>query len=167
MRNEIDFTVSDDGRDKGKVFHLKEMPASKAEKWAMRALFALGKSNIDIPAGIESMGWQGIATIGVQALMKMPFDDAEPLLDEMLECVTIKPDSNNPNIERKLVEDDIEEIRTRVDLRWKVINLHINFSSGGVPSTSTSDRTEMTSPSSNTKTFPVPSPRSSHPGKRR
>lgn len=123
-RKELDFTVIEDGRDKGKTYHLTEMAASKAERWAIRAFLAMAKGGIDLPPGIESAGMAGIAKIGLSLLAQMPFEIAEPLLDEMMECVTFVP---NPSTKRALVEDDIEEVATRIKLRKAVFGLHVDF----------------------------------------
>lgn len=166
MRKELDVTITDLGRDQGKVFHLKEMPASRAEKWAMRALMLVARANADL-GELAGMGMQGIAMLGIQSIMKIDFEDAEPLLDEMMECVSIKPDPKNPNVIRNLIDDDIEEIGTRIFLRQKIIELHVGFSMGGALSTPTSEPKEAVPPSSNIRTSPAPSVRSSRPARHR
>lgn len=157
-RKDIDITVADAGRDEGKVFHIREMPATRAEKWAMRALLAVARSGVELPDDFVGMGMQGIAIIGIRAITKIAFEDAEPLLDEMMECVSIKPDPRNPAIVRPLIEGDVEEIATLILLRQEVINLHISFFTAGDPSKSISTASPE-SPSSNTKTSPEPSVR--------
>nr|DAH84769.1 MAG TPA: Sperm-activating peptide [Caudoviricetes sp.] len=123
-------TIADEGRDQGKVFILREMPASQAEKWAMRALLSVARSGIDIGQA-ASQGMQGIALMGVSALLSANWDDAEPLLDEMMSCIEIRPDPAKVNIVRALIEDDIEEVMTRIKLRQEVLELHVGFSLGG------------------------------------
>lgn len=135
MRKEIDVTIDSAGRDFGKVFHLKEMPASQAEKWAVRAFLALAKANIEVPDDAATMGIAGIAMLGFKAFGQMDFKDAEPLLDEMFRCVRRIPDPQRPSITTPLVEDDIEEIATRLRLRKEVFNLHTDFFTAGSPST--------------------------------
>lgn len=115
-------------RDNGKVFHLEEMSAMAAEKWAMRAMLALTKSGVEIPEGIEGMGFAGVAIVGMRALGGVAFEDLEPLMDEMLECVSIQPDPRQPAVTRPLIKDDIEEVPTLVFLRREVFDLHANFS---------------------------------------
>ena len=166
MRKEIDITITDPGRDEGKPFHIREMPATRAEKWAMRALLAVARSGVDLPDDFIGMGMQGIALVGIRAITKITFEDAEPLLDEMMECVTIKPDPRNPAIMRALIEGDIEEIATLVKLRQEVINLHVSFFTSAGPLKSTSQASPASS-SSNTKTSPEPSVRFSQRGKPR
>ena len=166
MRKEIDITITDPGRDEGKTFHIREMPATRAEKWAMRALLAVARSGVDLPDDFTGMGMQGIAIVGIRAITKITFEDAEPLLDEMMECVTIKPDPRNPGIMRALIEGDIEEIATLVTLRQEVINLHVSFFTKGDQSKSTSPVSQASN-SSTTNTSPEPSVRFSQRAKPR
>lgn len=166
MRKVIDVTITDSGRDEGKTFHIKEMAATRAEKWAMRALLAVARSGVELPDDFSGMGMQGIAIVGIRALTKIAFEDAEPLLDEMMECVSLKPDPRNPAIQRPLMEGDIEEIATLIQLRQEVINLHVGFFTKGGKSklTSTSPSPESNSPS--TETSQEPSVRFSQRAKR-
>ena len=123
MRNVVKFTA-EAGRDKGKTFVLTEMPASKAEKWAMRAFLAISKSGVEVPDGLENTGFSGIAKLGLTFISKLPYEVAEPLMDEMMECVTIEPSAG---ITRELIEDDIEEVATRIKIRMEVFKLHAGF----------------------------------------
>ena len=124
-RRTVDYAVAAEGRDKGKVFRITEMSATQGEMWATRAFLALAQSEVEIPDEIEEMGMAGIATIGMKAFSKVSFKDAKPLLDEMFECVQIVPDSRHPNVVRGLVEDDIEEVGTRLLLRREILHLHL------------------------------------------
>ena len=70
----------------------------------------------------------GLASFGINLITKLDYDIAEPLLNEMMECVQI--DMGN-GIVRKLVEGegaDIEEVKTRLLLRKAVLELHMGFS---------------------------------------
>lgn len=151
MRKELDITITDGSpetnRDYGKTFRIREMPAAQAEKWAMRALMTVARTGIDIPEELIGGGMQSVAILGIQAITRVNFDDAEPLLDEMMGCVSVKPDPKNPSIVRPLNgDDDIEEIRTRVKLREEIIKLHVGFSTAGTPLMS--DSTQQTPPAS-------------------
>lgn len=121
-------TIAAEGRDKGKVFVLTEMPASQAERWAARALLALGKSGVEIPDEAANAGMAAIAAAGIRAFASVSFDEAGPLLDEMMLCVQIQPDPAKPDVRRELIEDDIEEVMTRLLLRSEVVALHVGFS---------------------------------------
>lgn len=127
-RKTIEITIASEGRDQGKTFSITEMSAVQAEKWAWRAFMGLDAVGIDVP---ERSGIAGLALIGLRALTKMRWDTAEPLLDELMSCVKIR--SPNPRAGfRDLVENDIEEIRTRLELRDAVFALHTGFSPAGV-----------------------------------
>lgn len=125
MRKEVDIAIAADGRDKGKIFHITEMPALKAEKWGIRAMLALQAAGVILPDYAVSAGMAGVAAHGMAALNRLEFSSVEPLLDEMMECVQIKP---SPQITRKCIESDIEEIATILQLRHEVFFLHTGFS---------------------------------------
>lgn len=135
-RKAMQYQVQDSGRDQGKVFILREMPASQAEKWAVRAFLAMASNGIELPEGVEHTGFAGIAQVGLSMIGKLPFAEAEPLLDEMMGCVTYMPNPSNPSVSRALIEDDIEEVATRLKLRVAVFKLHADFSFAGALSTS-------------------------------
>jgi len=122
-RKETTF-VAETGRDLGKQFLITEMPASQAENWAFKAILAVGNAGIEIPDNLASQGMAGLMAIGYMNLLKIPFEAAKPLLDEMMTCVQIIPSAN---IKRKLVEEDIEEVATRLQLRKATWNLHMDF----------------------------------------
>lgn len=139
-------TIEREGRDRGKSFLLTEMPPRQAEKWATRALLAIGRgarseASADMKEELQGAGMAGIAALGVQALTSIAFDDAEPLMDEMLECVTFVPDPSKLDqmtrapITRGLIEEDIEEVGTLALLRSEVLEVHLGFSIAGLLST--------------------------------
>ena len=133
-RKTIDVVITRAGRDESKRFAITELPASRAEKWAFRAFLSLNAAGVDIPENIANAGIAGIALIGLRALTQMRWEHAEPLLDELFSCVKIRPSSDHPEIVRDLVESDIEEISTRLQLRDEVFNLHTGFSPAGIVS---------------------------------
>ncbi len=125
------YLVTDEGRDKGKTFVITEMAARPGHRWACRALFALMNAGVTVPDGIENAGMAGLASVGLQALGKIPFDVAEPLTDELLTCVEFVGDPSKPNIRRPLFEGDFEEIATIFKIQKEVLSLHIEpFISG-------------------------------------
>ena len=137
-RKTLTFTVDDKGRDAGKKYLITEMPASQAERWAIRVILAIGKAGIEIPEGLASQGMAGLAAVGLMSLPRIPFADAEPLLDEMMGCVQrIEVSAIRP-----LVEDDIEEVGTRFKLRKAIFELHTDFFGDATDSTSESGLAE-------------------------
>lgn len=146
MREVKDVKIDAPGRDHGKVFVIREMAAIPAEKWAYRLIMALARAGADVQM-IQGSGMAGLAAAGIQALPMLDFRDAEPLMDEMMSCVSIKPDpGKNPTFVRELAQngddgDDIEEVGTLMRLRKEILELHLRFFESGMPSTSTPDTT--------------------------
>ena len=129
MRHTKIVTIDNDTRDKGKQFLITEMPASQAERWVTRAFFALGRAGIEVPGGLQQLGWAGMVIIGLRALARLNHEDATPLLEEMMGCVEAIPDpQEHPQIHRALIEGDIEEVETRLFLKSEVFELHSGFS---------------------------------------
>lgn len=119
--------VTQEGRDKGKTFVITEKPADQAERWFLRALFALLQSRSDISADSLQAGAAGIARIGLAALAGIPWETAEPLLAELMECVRFQP----PRAEiapMPLTGAEIQEVTTYIALRMAVLELHVGFS---------------------------------------
>jgi hypothetical protein len=56
-------------------------------------------------------------------------------MDEMFRCIAFLPDPRRPELARPLLEDDIEEVATRIALRQEVLDLHLGFSLAGSLST--------------------------------
>jgi hypothetical protein len=83
------------------------------------------------------MGMAGLAELGLKAIAGLKWEVAEPLLEEMLQCVQIIPNPAKPQVVRALVESDIEEILTRFKLRVEVWKLHMDFLQAVAPSFST------------------------------
>ena len=134
MRHTAQYKVEDKGRDFGKVFLLTEMSARQGEEWAMKVLLALMASNVNLPDGFENLGMAALAQMGLKALTGIKWETLEPLLAEMMENIQIIPDAAKTNVHRPLVEDDIEEIITRVKLRAEFWNLNMGFLAAVAPS---------------------------------
>ena len=127
-REHVVIIPANGGRDAGKAFHLTEMPAAQTEKWALRAMMGLIKGGMEIPDEIVGSGIAGIATLGLTAFGRMDFEIAEPLLDEMFNCIKIYGTPGKEETIRFLVENDIMEVGTRIRLRQEVFALHVGFS---------------------------------------
>jgi hypothetical protein len=145
VRKVIEITITDAGRDFNKTFELTELAADVAEWWAIRALLALAKSGVDI-GGDANGGMQQLAVLGIQSLGAIDPVIIKPLLDEMWSCVRIK----EKHIVRGLMDEDIEEVTTRLRLRAEVFSLHTGFLLPGTQSKST---LETPPDSPNTETF--------------
>jgi hypothetical protein len=126
-RKEIYYTFEDKGRDLGKTFFIREMSATQAEWWAIRAGMAMARGGVELPDNFADMGIAAMAGTGLKMVSQIPPLEAKPLLDELIECIQFVPDASNQNIKRKLIDDDIEEIATRLKLRMEVFKLHVDF----------------------------------------
>ncbi|WP_027815225.1 hypothetical protein [Paraburkholderia bannensis] len=138
MRKTISYLVTDEGRDKGKRFLITEMSAARAEEWAARALFSVMSCGINVPDNILKAGFAGIAAIGIKSMTKVPFELAKPLFDEMMTCVQYEFEAGRDGGARALMDDDIEEVATRLKLRKAVLQLHLDAFLGAAPSTQAS-----------------------------
>lgn len=127
MRKTELFTVEREGRDKGKTFKITEMSAMQAERWAMRAFFAMANAGVDVPDDVADAGMAALAEFGLKALGAIRWEDAEPLLNEMMECVSFVPEPAKSDQARKLMDEDIEEVSTRLELRKAIWDLHTGF----------------------------------------
>jgi hypothetical protein len=139
MRKHTVVTIAAEGRDEGKSFLIVEKSAFEAEKWATRALMALSKAGVEVGDDAIRAGAVGIMLAGLDAFKALPFDLAEPLLDEMMTCISFVPDvskldQHDRPIARPLMrgddynDGDIAEVATLLKLRSEVLELHLGFS---------------------------------------
>ena len=92
----------------------------------------------EITPGVITYGL--LATLAVAAVpglvsatapMDSPFTNpatVKPLLDDLMECIKIQPENNRPEVRRALIESDVEEVKTLLLLKWRVLSLHLDFS---------------------------------------
>jgi hypothetical protein len=132
--------ITDDNRDKGKVFVVTEMSAADAEEWVTHLALALMASGAEVPDALVGSGLQALAVYGVRLLAGMKPEQAKPLLDKLADCIQIVPDpKRTPQFMRKPIADgDIEEWTTRIQLKLKAADLIVGFSAAGAASTSAS-----------------------------
>lgn len=131
-------TISDPGsRDHGKTFRVTEMSADRAERWAIRCLLALANAGARVPDEVLSAGMAGIqATLpgfliqGLRSLAGLKYDDAAPLLDEMLDCAEFRaPGAGDQYFAlRGSGMTQVEEVSTLWKIRSEVLAVHLGFS---------------------------------------
>lgn len=148
-------TITAEGRDRGKAFVLNEMSADQGEWWAIRALSVLGNAGVDLPKNALEAGMSGLAhveatsgavkalfVVGLRMLPGVDIHALRPLLDEMNTCIQYQPPGGGPGgrfpaqaiISGPMCQ--IEEIKTFLQLRADLIELHLGFSLAGAVSTS-------------------------------
>ena len=131
-RRTITFTASAAGRDSGKEFIIRELPATQGEWWGIRALMALSRGNNDLGFDPATAGLYELAMLGLKGLPYANAAEIKPLLDEMMTCVSHRPDPSK-DLTRSIVPDDIEEIQTLLDIRQEWLSLHMGFLKPGAP----------------------------------
>lgn len=147
-RRVVNITISDPkSRDHGKTFRVTEMPADTAERWAIRCLLAFANAGARMPEGMLEAGLAGIqATLpgllvqGLRALAGLRYEDAAPLLADMLGCVEYRaPGTDTYFSLTGSGISQVEEISTLLKLRYEVLQVHVGFSLAGVLSTSSAE----------------------------
>lgn len=122
-----------DNRDSAarRVYLITEWPAARAERWGIKMFIALKGTGTEVSESVARLGMVGVAIVTLNAFMRASIDPdvLVALLDEMMECVQLIRDPKHPEVPSKLaVDDDIEEVQTRMWLRSEVIKLHTGFS---------------------------------------
>jgi len=137
-RKQILITIEDEGRDKGRLYQLQEMPARQSEWWGLRFMTALCNSNVEMPQELVGAGLAGIAALGVRFVLgTLGKPEMKELHDEMFEsCVSFIPDPARPhepafmrgkNGNVPMIEDDVEEQQTLRRLREEILKMHLDF----------------------------------------
>lgn len=108
MRKESTITLTDGGEQK--IFKIRQMPASKAERWVYKLVLLLGSG--------ASMNVLTDPAALFAALNEKPYDKVQELLDDLLSCVSRCADGG---IETQLTNDNVdgfvEEMITLMKLR--------------------------------------------------
>ena len=140
--------VIESGRDQGKSFLITEMPVTRADKWANKALCNLLKAGIDPKAvnvnllintidpnqevKIDRMGGMlELATLLGRAVGGIPYEILQDLKDELIdECVQIIPSGGSPR-QFLSIDDELESLLTLESLRKEALLIHIDFLADG------------------------------------
>ena len=122
MRKELEVKI-EEGRDKDKVFLIKELPALQMEKWAIRALSAIGKNT---SGGVMALASMDVPDI-INAFAGADTEKTEPLMKELLESCFFKKDATLVQLKEEFVNDIIEEWKTILRLQWEALQLNLGF----------------------------------------
>lgn len=138
MRKSI--TVSIDDRGKQLQFKITEMPATKLERWLTRALLLIAAANKgEADDGVDlQVAASHLASQGLRALANVRYEDAEPLLEEMLNCCTRIDAGVDQKCTSDSVDGYIEDVQTLFKLRMEAMKLNLSFFTES-PSTSQSN----------------------------
>jgi hypothetical protein len=173
MRKTKDVTISQEGRDDGKVFRVTEMPAFQAERWATRATLALlprltREVSPEIAEELKANpGMLPLERVGL-LLGSISFPETGELMEEIFSaCVQVVTDPARGLVRSIGVggAEDIEEVETIAFLRAEALALHTNFTlAAGILNLISA--VSRTSPFGTTPTSPelsVPSSRPARP----
>lgn len=145
MRKENIITIIDD--EKELTFKVKQMSALKQERWINRALILLtgtkslgsiltGLSLDNVQHKIKNFNFDSLLDV----LGKLEYEKIEPLYNELLECCSYVPNSNNLNFATQLntsnVDSIIADVKTLYKLRMEALKINFAFFGQGAKSPS-------------------------------
>lgn len=136
MARKVEFAEIKDG-DNVLRFRITQMSASKLEDWLFRAALCLGPA-LDLPdgTGLDAIGAE-LAKRGFSELSKVQYEQAKPLLDEML--ATAERDLGNGQympVTLSTIDGYIESVQALFQLRIACFKANLSFFGNGVPSSS-------------------------------
>lgn len=123
----------ENGRDKGKVFEITEMPAIQADEWAHRLIEQAANSGVDLKnvdvLEMNTQSMQGMVEIGVAVftiLGRMNYQISREMKFDLLDrCVRIVPTGGQPR--ECLWNDELKEFASYTILAAHAIGIHIDF----------------------------------------
>ena len=105
-----------------KSFTITPMSAYKAEQWMYRAAFAMGR-NVD---DIQQVFSDKPADL-LKAILTIPYDEARPLLDDLLSCCTLVQGNALRRLEGESACAVIESPLTLTKLRIESLRRNFGF----------------------------------------
>ena len=143
MRKEITVTLNDRGNEL--TFRIREMPATKVERWIIKlagALSATGVFSADVADGVDAQKAiadfllkGGLSKLG--AVTKDYDEVIQPLIDELYTCVEQKVGNAYFALTPDVIDAKIEDVRTLFNLQKEIVKLHLDFFVPGAASSST------------------------------
>lgn len=123
---EITVTVPS-GESAGRQFVVKRMAAFEADKWARHAIKALTRAGAGLPEDAVKAGVAGLAGLAQTMFGFMDDAAADEALEKLTQCIYVRPDPNNPLVERRLYEIDITDGEMLSFLRGEAFKLNVDF----------------------------------------
>lgn len=123
----LDYTHPLNGADYGKCFHITRMDAFTADQWARHCLQAAVRGGARVGADLAQAGLAGLAALGIEIFGFMDEAELDKALNQLMQCVTLRPDPTNPSLTRPLIAADFEEPETLGLVRAEVFKLHVGF----------------------------------------
>lgn len=135
MRNEVTLTLEDRSNpDKPRQFLIREMSATRCERFLYRAALVIAGSGINtLPdeGGINAAA-KYLMEHGAKALGNIDFDKAEPLLNELLGCCSVVVDKAETKLTPENVDTFIWDVPNLVKLRLEALKLNLGFFKQGI-----------------------------------
>lgn len=142
MREEITVTLQDGERNL--TFRIRQMSAWKLERWIFRAVIQIARASgesvsdlsiEDAQTALKKLAKGRDADSGAQKIVNiiggLDYEEAEPLLDELLGCCKLIPDPSNPlmtmDMTEQTAEGQIESPLTLIRLRVEAAKLNLSF----------------------------------------
>lgn len=129
-RKEIVVKIQD--RDQELTFKVKEMPAVRLQKWIIRAVGLILSSGVDLP-GENDLQRAGayLAEHGLAVLGNIDFEEAEPLLDEMLGCCSRLVEKVEERCTPDSLDNYVQDVTTLFKLHLEAFKLNLGFFAQG------------------------------------
>lgn len=105
-------------------FEIKPMGAIKAERWLLRAAFAMG-------SGLSSLTSNADATEIVKALSAVDFEKVAPLWDELLSCCQIRQGGATLPVDINTLDGKVDYPTTIFLLKVAVVQANFGFFGNG------------------------------------
>lgn len=151
MLKSKEITLTD--RDERRTFVITEMPVTKLQRFIIRfAVVAAGSGILQVdvkdtaPDDIMAMTAGALNGLDLGKLAMMNPDTVQPLLDELLGCVSYRVGNNDTIMTPDVVDTYIKDIRTLWALYREVVMLHFDFLFTDASRKSTSDEPQLAAP---------------------
>lgn len=132
-------TISLDDRVNTYTFIIREMPVRQRFRWKARFLLMLAKGGVELPDGADlknvAQGENGLKTIK-SLLSGIHFDDALPLIEELLACCSRVIGDVKEKVTFDTVDGYLEEETTLFKLIQEAFLLNNSFFTNAAPSAS-------------------------------
>ena len=125
-RKEITIDIRDG--EQTLTFKIKQMPATRLERWILRALLLAAGSGVQVPdnTDIKAAG-AFLAEKGLAALGNIDFERAAPLYDELLACCSRLVGKVEERCTPETVDAYVSEVATLFKLRMEAAKLNLGF----------------------------------------
>ena len=149
MRKEITVTLNDRGNEL--TFRIREMPATKVERWIIKLAGALSATGV-FSAIADFLLKGGLSKLG--AVTKDYDEVIQPLIDELYTCVEQKVGNAYFALTPDVIDAKIEDVRTLFNLQKEIVKLHLDFFVPGAASSSTARQPREGSEQQKPKIYP-------------